>query len=130
MLFTRYEWSWDTRRQDINNLIDATNTQEDLLQQIAQRFDYVERAMERLQATVTVQQQMLAEAGQLDPAKVDARVEAEIQRLRTPPPRPVPVDSSAQVTSLIRCIRCKREVPANTTIMTGNGPMCDPGCAP
>ncbi|HEY4176799.1 MAG TPA: hypothetical protein VGM90_08210 [Kofleriaceae bacterium] len=130
--FSRYEWSWNRSalRQDADALFDRANAAEDILRQIIERFGHLEQAMEHLQATVIVQQQMLAAAGQLDLNVVEARVEAELDRVRAVPPPPAPdLSAITGTTSSVRCTRCKRDVPANRTVMTGDGPMCDPRCA-
>lgn len=118
------EWR---QRDDINDLAaesGATAYSVDILQQqVAQLRPMVFE----LSATVAVLVKMLAEAGNLDPKVVQYRVEAELEERRHPKPAPPPPPEAPRV---IRCIRCLREVPAERTIMTGNGAMCDPACAP
>jgi hypothetical protein len=121
------EWR---QRDDINDLAaesGATAFSVDALQrQVAQLRPMVYE----LSATVAVLVKMLAEAGQLDPTVVQYRVEAELEERRNPAPRPPQAPDAPDAPRMIHCSKCLRMVHAERTIMTANGAICDPVCAP
>ena len=118
------EWR---QRDDINSLLGTSEAAAygvDILQnQMAQ----IRPMIVELSATVAVLTKMLAEAGLLDPKVVQYRVQAELDERRNPPPPP---RRAAEVIPPLRCSNCLREVRPERTIMTENGPVCDPVCPP
>jgi hypothetical protein len=80
--------------------------------------------------------QMLGEAGALDIPVLQARVEAEIDKLRPQPPPPAPAVSASVAhpvkapppVTQVRCDRCGKTVASTHTTITANGTLCD-GCA-
>jgi formylmethanofuran dehydrogenase subunit E len=78
---------------------------------------------------------MLGEAGAFDIAKLQSRIDAEIEKLRPKPraaastvveahpTKPKPLDTP------VTCARCGKTVPSSRTTITAAGTMCDT-CAP
>ncbi len=118
------EWK---QRDDINDLQGAAGAAAYSAEMAQQQLAQLRPLVFELSATVAVLVKMLAEAGHLDPKVLQYRIEAELDARRNwrppppPPPQPIPP---------IKCSRCLREVPPERTIMTADGAVCDPVCAP
>lgn len=70
-----------------------------------------------LSATVAALIEALVARGGVDRGALESRV-GELLAARCAPPVQPPV----------RCVRCQQSVPANTTVITADGVMCDPKC--
>lgn len=116
------EWK---QRDDINELQGTAGAAAYSAEMAQQHLAQLRPLVFELSATVAVLVKMLAEAGQLDPKVLQYRIEAELEARRNwrpaPPPPPSPIPN-------IKCVRCGREVPPSTTIMTADGAVCDPVC--
>ena len=46
-------------------------------------------------------------------------------------PKPAPKAPEVPAAELLyTCLRCRKQVPAGTTLMTADGPVCERRCAP
>ena len=119
------------RRADINLALD---TEDQLLSDVSglqRQLRAIQENLNMLSVTVAA----LIEVSGADPASVRARAEALWAQLHPPPPViPQTPDAIAHPkkpppnVAPITCIKCGRSVPSNTTLMTGDGPICDPEC--
>jgi hypothetical protein len=117
--FFKYWMDTDYRqRDDIDQLAFETEVVSDSVVRVTKQVAGLRTQVQELSAAVAVLLRMLAEKGELDPAELERRVDAEIAVRCAPKPQPPVV-----------CIRCKKSVPANTTMITGDGVVCDPSCA-
>ena len=108
------------QRQDINALESMETSIAGDVAVVGAQLRRLQVSFRELSATTAVLMEMLAEAGQLDPKVVRYRVEAKLEEMLAPPAGP----------STVRCVLCGRDVPAASTLVTGDGPTCDPTCAP
>ncbi|MDX2092339.1 MAG: hypothetical protein SFX73_31030 [Kofleriaceae bacterium] len=87
------------------------------------RINQLSREVVMLRTALTVLTQTLKDSGVLNEEVLDARLENAMERaFPTPPPQPVPVPHSEL---RYTCIKCRQQVLATTTLMTGDGPMCE-----
>lgn len=91
-------------------------------QSLQQRVASMSREIVMLRTALTVVVQTLKDTNVVDDRLLDARLEAAMEEAFPPPPeaRPGPLGSISVV-----CLRCRQKVPASTTTMTADGPMCD-----
>ncbi|CAN5884078.1 hypothetical protein BH11MYX2_BH11MYX2_19840 [soil metagenome] len=113
---------WD--RADLNELIDSAQQADVALETTNAQVQKLQALVRELSVIVAVQGQMLVEAGVLDREELEARID---QLFPKPPPRPSTVPG--EMPSTLRCYKCQRDVQPSSTVMTANGPMCDPRCA-
>lgn len=96
--------------------------------QLAHRVENMSREIIMLRTALTVLTQTLADAKILDVTDLNARLEKAVEAAFPKPAPPAsPIDPGKV---LITCLRCRKQVPAGTTIMTGDGPLCDRPCSP
>ncbi|MGN6104114.1 MAG: hypothetical protein ACTHU0_03350 [Kofleriaceae bacterium] len=105
-------------RDDFEPTVFATEAVSENVVRLPRQVTILRTQVQELSATVAVLIEMLAASGQLDRAAIEARVEAVLAARCAPKPQPS-----------VSCVRCKRAVPANKTVITGDGVMCDPKCA-
>lgn len=87
------------------------------------RINQLSREVVMLRTALTVLTQTLKDSGVLNEEVLDARLENALeQAFPAPPPQPAPVDP-AQIR--YTCIKCRQQVLASTTLMTGDGPTCE-----
>ncbi len=119
------------RRSDINQALDID---QQLMGDVGALQAQVRSMTENLRMLSVTLAALIELSPQVDPAALRARAEEMLAELMRPPPRVAVPESIAHPkppppnTAPITCIKCQRSVPANTTIMTGDGPMCDPQC--
>ncbi len=77
-------------------------------------------AIEELGAMIAVMSKMLIASGQLDPAILEHRVDAELDLRRTPSTTPKPAGT---------CVLCSRQRPGEQLSTTAYGAVCSGGCA-
>lgn len=95
---------------------------------VAQRMDLMSREIIMLRTALTVLTQTLKDTNVLDERLLEARLEAAMD-LAFPKPEPqAPPTPPAEIK--ITCLRCRKQVPAGTTIMTVDGPLCERRCIP
>jgi hypothetical protein len=96
--------------------------------QLARRVDAMSREIVMLRTALTVLTQTLKDSKVLDERLLDARLEAAMEEaFPKPAPAAPPIDpAKVQIT----CLRCRKQVAAGTTFMTGDGPVCERPCAP
>lgn len=80
--------------------------------------------VELLSAAVTTLIRRLAEVSNTDTETIVTEIEAEMETARA-----AREADAARVRTTVTCTRCKREVDPRRTVMTGDGAICDPGCA-
>jgi hypothetical protein len=81
-----------------------------------------------LRAALTVLANTLKDTGVLDERLLDARLEAAVEEALAPPePAARPIEAAPAATAVRRtvCLRCRNSVPASSTSMTADGPVCD-----
>jgi len=120
---------WDTQglqRSDINEALDREDALESNVDSMATYIRGLRNDIDELRVTVGILVQMLAEANQLDATVIRYRVEAALDELHAPR---ATKPASAGMPATITCVRCRREVPPATTVMTADGARCDPACA-
>ena len=97
---------------------------------VKERVDQMSREIVMLRTALTVLVNTLRDTNVVDPRLLDARLEAAMEEATAPPPPP-PVQAAAnpvkQQVALppVTCIRCRKQVPAASTNMTIDGPVCD-----
>jgi hypothetical protein len=121
---------WDTevrQRRDINEALDREDALQSNVDSLRTHIRGLHQDIDELRVTVGILIQMLAEANQVDPTVIRYRVEAALDELHAPPP--VNKATPTQMPATITCIRCRREVPPASTVMTADGARCDPACS-
>lgn len=99
------------------------------------RLDNLAREVVFLRTALTVLVKTLKDSNVLDERLLDARLEAAIEeanaalpRLPTGPTSMNEVFAQAKQAApahLLTCIRCRTQVPASSTLMTQDGPICE-----
>jgi len=103
------------------------------------RINAMGREIVMLRTALTVLTNTLKDTKVLDERLLEARLEAAMEEAKAANQR---VDAKrvpnlneietgraqAQPVPNITCIRCRKAVPANTTVMTADGPMCERTC--
>jgi len=119
------------QRRDINQTIDMEQALTSDVGALQSQLRAMRENLNMLSITVAA----LMEVAAVDPAAVRARAEAMWAQLHPPPPmQPQTPEAIAHPrkpppsTAPITCTKCGRSVPANLTLMTGDGPICDPQC--
>jgi hypothetical protein len=121
---------WDTQvrqRRDINEALDREDALQSNVDSMRTHIRGLHQDIDELRVTVGILIQMLAEANQVDPTVIRYRVEAALDELHAPPPVNKP--ASNRMPATITCVRCRREVPPESTVMTADGARCDPACS-
>jgi hypothetical protein len=108
---------------DLNALRQNEDATADQLASLGLEIGRLQDSVLELSATVAVLLNMIGAANHIDPSAVHDRVDAMLTELRASGVAP----TAAQT---LRCIRCHRRVEPARTLMTGNGPICDPPCTP
>lgn len=125
-------WIWDSeyrQRRDIEQSLGREDALESNVAAVSAMVGGLRKEVEQLQAIVGVLVQMLAEANQIDPKVLGYRVEAALDEARAQLAQPRPkVEATEEIPAAITCVRCQRRVPPASTIMTADGPRCDPAC--
>jgi hypothetical protein len=106
------------QRSDINSLQMVESAMADDMAALGGQVRKLQVQVRELSVMNAVLLKMLEEGGHLDPKVLRYRMEAMLEEMSAP---------QAQV---VRCVACNRTVPAARTLMTGDGPTCDPSCAP
>lgn len=118
------EWK---QRDDINELQGTAGAAAYGVEVLQAQVAQLRPLVFEMSATVAVLVKMLAEAGHLDPNVLQSRIKAEIEERRNwRPPPPPPAGPLPNIT----CTRCGRERRPEDTLMTADGAVCDPRCAP
>lgn len=117
------------QRHDINQALNAEEVLSYDVSTLQAQLRETRQNLNMLSITVAA----LMEVAQVDPAAVRARAEAMWAQLHPPPPLRNPAaiahpKAPPPNIAPITCIKCGRSVPSNTTLMTGDGPICDPQC--
>ena len=89
------------------------------IQQLQDRMSAMGREIIMLRTAVTVLVNTLRDTNVIDPKLLDLRLEAAMDEAMHPP-EPAAVGGRGMT-----CIRCRQQVPASATTMTGDGPVCD-----
>jgi len=98
------------------------------------RLDALSREVVMLRTALTMLTQTLKDTKVIDEQLLDARLEAAMEDAAAALPRQGHVPSVNAVLrqtaaqtgpAMLTCIRCRQSVPASTTLMTGDGPMCE-----
>jgi hypothetical protein len=139
LLDDRMSW-WEAQR--INEAHDAA----DIAQGVAEAAQYksfntetrvnnMAREIVFLRTAMTVLVKTLKDANVLDERLLDARLEAAMEeanaslpKLPTGPTNMNQVLASKEGTPVsvkLTCLRCRNSVPASSTLMTADGPMCE-----
>jgi hypothetical protein len=125
------------RRSDINDALYQSQSLSGDVASLQAQIGRLQENQRDLSVTVAAMLELLVDKQQLDPDRVRERAEAMLAELRKPPPGSVvaaPPEAIAHPkppplnTQPLTCTKCGRSVPANLTLMTENGPVCDPGC--
>jgi hypothetical protein len=123
-------WIWDSeyrQRRDIEQSLGREDVLESNMASLSASIGGLRKEVEQLYATIGVLVQMLAEANQIDPKVLGYRIEAALDEAHAQPAAR-PKAPSTEMPATITCVLCKRAVPPATTIMTADGPRCDPAC--
>ncbi len=67
---------------------------------------------------MTVLVNTLRDTNVVDPHVLELRLQAALEEAAPPP-------QEAKAPNTVTCIKCRQQVPAASTTMTGDGPMCD-----
>jgi len=130
-----FDSEWKQRR-DINSLEAAEEQTMFDVSKLGAAIAQVQKQMLELSMTVVVMSQVLHEAGALDVPKLQARIDAELDKLK-PKPRPQPQPSATNaahpskakpVDTGVTCARCGASVLSSRTTITERGTVCD-ACA-
>jgi hypothetical protein len=141
-----FDAEWKQRR-DINSLEAADQHLQAGVMSVGARLAQTQEQVFHLSMMVYVLSSMLHEAGLLDGQTLQARVDAEIAKVRPPPPPPMvdpwaakpaspapaapvgePYRDRHETQPTVPCARCGAVVPTSQTTITENGTVCDP-CA-
>jgi hypothetical protein len=103
-------------------------------QTLEERVNQMSREIIMLRTAMTVLTKTLKDSNVLDERLLDARLEAAMEEAMAALPKPArdPLsmnaahrEASTAEPLKITCLRCRQQVLANTTLMTGDGPMCE-----
>lgn len=106
---------------------------------LEERCNHMSREIVMLRTALTVLTQTLKDTKVLDERLLDARLENAMTEAMAALPRqpgagPFTVNAAlrqsgdaAEVPKLT-CLRCRNQVPASSTLMTGDGPVCEGRC--
>lgn len=96
------------------------------------RINNLAREVVFLRTALTVLVKTLKDSNVLDERLLDARLEAAMEEANAamkPPASPTSTSqTSGQATPAsvkLTCVRCRTQVPAASTLMTADGPMCE-----
>ncbi|HTU57474.1 MAG TPA: hypothetical protein VMF89_03555 [Polyangiales bacterium] len=99
------------------------------------RLNNMAREVVFLRTALTVLVKTLKDSNVVDERLLDARLEAAIEEANATLPKlpsgPTSMNEvfaqakQAAPTHLLSCIRCRNQVPAASTVMTQDGPMCE-----
>lgn len=99
------------------------------------RINNLAREVVFLRTALTVLTKTLKDANVLDERLLDARLEAAMEEANAQLPKlpsgPTSMNEvfaqaqQAAPTNRLTCVRCRNQVPANSTLMTADGPMCE-----
>lgn len=102
---------------------------------LQKRLDNMAREVVFLRTALTVLVKTLKDSNVVDERLLDARLEAAIEEANAALPKPPTGPTSmnevfaqakqAAPTHQLICIRCRNHVPATSTLMTQDGPMCE-----
>ncbi len=94
---------------------------------LEQRVAGLSREVIMLRAALTVLAKTLKDTNVLDERLLDARLEAAVEEAMAPPEPPPSARVAAPVEPprMTVCLRCRNRVPARSTTMTADGPVCD-----
>ncbi len=131
---------WEAQR--INSAYDAA----DIAQGVAEaaqsksysnetRISNLGREIVFLRTALTVLVKTLKDGNVLDERLLDARLEAAMEEAAASLPKlptgPTSMNEvlhqnlASPVTTKLTCVRCRNQVAASSTLMTGDGPMCE-----
>lgn len=105
------------KRPEYEPLIFATTVVPEHAVRVHRQVAVLRAQVQELSAAVAVLIDLVAATSSLDRAAIEERVAAVLAPRCAPRPQPPVV-----------CVRCHRSVPANTTVITADGVMCDPRC--
>jgi hypothetical protein len=108
------------RRQDIDSVTQMSEVMADNVANLGAQVTRLKAQVLDLSTAVTVMMRMLADSGALDATVLKYRVEAELEAIADARANP-----AAQT---VKCIACDNVVPAASTVLTGDGAVCD-ACA-
>jgi len=91
--------------------------------QLQARMTTMGREIVMLRAALTVLVNTLRDTNVLNPALLEARLEAALEEASPPPPPQTTATAVAPRPYV--CIKCRQEVAAAATTMTADGPVCD-----
>lgn len=125
---------WEARA--INSAHDAAEHAQLRSVELGGRVDALEhrvaglsREVIMLRAALTVLAKTLKDTGVLDERLLDARLDAAVEEALAPPEPPpsqrAAPTAPAQPPRMLVCLRCRNRVPAPSTSMTADGPVCD-----
>lgn len=86
------------------------------------RVAALSREVLMLRAALSVLAKTLKDTNVIDEHLLDVRLEAAMEEALAPPDPPPTTDGAP---GMVVCLRCRRSVPAQSTTMTGDGPVCD-----
>ena len=97
------------------------------------RISQLGREVVMLRAAMTVLVNTLRDTNVIDPRLLDARLEAALEEATAPPEPAKPAapkhaaagPMAAPISAPVTCLRCRQQVPASSTNMTADGPVCD-----
>ena len=98
---------------------------------LARRVDGMSREIVMLRTALTVLTKTLKDSQAIDEKLLDARLAAAMEEAFPPPPPQLsPAETAAQQAKALAdrrytCLKCRQSVPASTTSMTADGPVCD-----
>lgn len=84
---------------------------------LTKRVVALSREVALLRVAFTVLARTLKDTNVVDGELLDVRLEAALDEALPPPGAATPMT--------VVCVRCRRDVPASSTTMTEDGPMCD-----
>ncbi len=139
LLDDRLSW-WEAQR--INDAYDAADVAQGTAEAAQSkgynnetRINNLGREVVFLRTALTVLVKTLKDSNVLDERLLDARLEAAMEEataaLPKPPTGPTSMNEvlahnqQVPVTTKLTCVRCRNQVPASSTLMTADGPMCE-----
>lgn len=136
VLDDRLSW-WEAKR--INEAADAADlagaqaeTAHYATMNLATRMQAMSREIIMLRTAITVLVQTLKDTNVVDEKLLDARLEAAMEAAVPPPVAHIASPfaaggqpSAAEGSRLYTCLRCRQQVPASSTLMTADGPVCE-----
>ncbi|HEV7555122.1 MAG TPA: hypothetical protein VGO00_06710 [Kofleriaceae bacterium] len=122
-----FDSEWKQRR-DIDDAESVAELAQYKGNQAMQGVVVLQQQVHDLSITVMALVELLADAKQLDPAELRARVEAAIIGERAAAREAAVAASQPQVIKPLECTRCHKQFPPQRTTMTASGVVCD-NCA-